>query len=213
MLNPTSEELQHEVEWVRCELHDGACQYVTAAMTILQAFRRRADAGTISADFTEFDVAIELMDRATVELRRVVRGLPSVQVGDGGIVKAVEQLIAECQDDSGIEVEFCCDGRFQELPHPLSVAILRIVQEALSNVRRHSQSSHVLVGLTEDMDSIDVQVQDWGVGFDPADSGRLGHGLKGIVYRARSLGGTASIDACPGKGSCIMVELPIHRPE
>jgi nitrate/nitrite-specific signal transduction histidine kinase len=77
------------------------------------------------------------------------------------------------------------------------------------NACRHSHSNRILVGLTQDHDRIGVQIQDWGTGFDPNGVGNCSHGLKSILYRAKSLGSTAIIDACRGEGTCIMVELPL----
>jgi two-component system sensor histidine kinase DegS len=204
----SSDGLEQDYDLIRHELHDGACQYVTAAMALLEAFRNRNGNG-ISNDFGDFDTALKHLNRASVELRRLVRGLSPLHLNDGGLLRSVEDLIAESRSSCGPEIEFCHDGEFDQLPPHWHVAIVRIVQECLANACRHSHSSHILVGLTQENDRIGIQVQDWGTGFDLKEVGDHGHGLKSIRYRAESLGGRAIVDACRGKGTCIMVELPL----
>jgi two-component system, NarL family, sensor histidine kinase DegS len=208
MPTPSSDDFERECDLIRHELHDGACQYVAAAMALLEAYRNR-NGGSMLADSGDFDTALKHLDRASVELRRLVRGLSPLHLNDEGILRSIEDLITESWSSCGPEIEFCHDGEFDQLPPHWHVAILRIVQECLANACRHSHSNHILVGLTQEKDRIGIQVQDWGTGFDLKEVGDHSHGLKSIRYRAESLGGGAIIDACRGKGTCIMVELPL----
>jgi signal transduction histidine kinase len=69
----------------------------------------------------------------------------------------------------------------------------------------------VLVGLTLDTDRVCVQVEDWGVGFTPGEARPGRFGLAGIRRRVEALGGTATIQSQPGRGTCVSVELPRTR--
>jgi signal transduction histidine kinase len=97
----------------------------------------------------------------------------------------------------------------------LQTAVFSIVQELLLNACRHSKSSHVLVGLTQDDDRAWIQVQDWGCGFDPQKvqphRAGLQRGLEGVRQVAQWLGGTVDIDSRPGAGTCIVVEIPLSQ--
>jgi two-component system sensor histidine kinase DegS len=208
MPTPSSDDLEQECDLIRHELHDGACQYITAAMALLDTFRNR-NGGSMLAGSADFDTALKHLDRASVELRRLVRGLSPLRLNDGGILKSIEDLITESRSSCGPTIEFYHDGEFDQLPPHWHAAILRIVQECLANACRHSHGNRILVGLTQENDGIGIQVQDWGTGFDLKEVGDRGHGLKSIRYRAESLGGTTIIDACRGKGTCILVELPL----
>ena len=208
MPTPSPDDLEQEFDLIRHELHDGACQYLTAAVALLEAFRNRNGNGVLN-DSGDFDTALTFLNRASVELRRLVRGLPPLHLDGGGVLKSVEHLIVESRSSCGPEIEFCHDGEFDQLPPNWHVAILRIVQECLANACRHSHSRRILVGLTQEKDSVGIQVQDWGIGFDLMEVEECSHGLKSIRYRAESLGGRANIDACQGKGTCIRVGLPL----
>jgi signal transduction histidine kinase len=204
--NPSNQPAQ-EYELLGTELHDGACQYILSAQMLLEAFRHSHSVA--DGDGRNLDMALELLARATVELRRLIHGLQPLRVTGECIEACLQRLIAENQSCGGPPVEFYHDGDFAQLPQPLVVAVLRIVQEALANARRHSKSPKVLLGLTRDEDCVSLQVQDWGLGFK-ADRVRLDcYGLKGICHRVALLGGTATIDSRPGQGTCITVEIPL----
>jgi signal transduction histidine kinase len=198
---------ESECEFIRNELHDGACQYVTAAMALLEAFRNRNVENFTDND--DFDAALHCLSRASAELRRLVRGLPALHLSDRGILHSVEQLLTESQSSSGPKIEFRHSGDLDRLPPEWHVPILRIVQECLANARRHSHGNRILVELTQDHKRIGIQVRDWGVGFDLKEAEGRGHGLKSIRCRAKSLGGTAAINASQGKGTCVLVEFPL----
>jgi signal transduction histidine kinase len=100
----------------------------------------------------------------------------------------------------------------RRLDPDLENAVFRIVQEALTNVERHSGADEGEVDLSERDGRLRIEVRDRGVGFDPlaVSDGRFG--LEGVQERARLAGGTASIESAPGKGTRVVVDLPITAP-
>jgi two-component system sensor histidine kinase DegS len=156
------------------------------------------------------DMALGVLQRAEVELRRIVRGIHPLQLNDTRRVAIVERLREENEIAGGPEIEWYLDAEFDEFPNTLRVAILRILQECLTNVRRHSMTNKVLVGVTQDDMSISIQVQDWGVGFDLETVQPKCYGLNGIRQRTKLLNGTVNIESCPGGGTCITVDLPLR---
>ena len=92
----------------------------------------------------------------------------------------------------------------------LEGTIFRIVQEALTNIKRHSKASRAEVKLSERDGMIRVEVRDWGVGFDPALVSKDRFGLEGIRKRAELMGGSAEIKTAPGEGTRVCVDLPIQ---
>jgi signal transduction histidine kinase len=91
--------------------------------------------------------------------------------------------------------------------------IYRIVQEGLTNARRHSHSDRILVSLKQRDNRLRIEIRDWGVGFDPQTVHENRFGLQGIRERARLLEGRCRIKSKPGKGTCIVVELPVTERE
>ena len=208
---PTEPEdaLKLEYEVIGCELHDGPCQYITSRKCCSKRYAIRgqhlhmttAVVSTWPLDFSE---------RAGVELRRLIRGLHPLQLHDTRVLAIVERLSDENKMDGGPEIEWCLEAEFDELSNDLRVAILRILQECLTNVRRHSRTSKVLAGITQDDRSVCIQVQDWGIGFDVEKTRPECLGLNGIRQRARLLNGTMTIESSPGEGTCITVDLPLR---
>jgi signal transduction histidine kinase len=127
------------------------------------------------------------------------------------IVVAIDRLIVDSRADGGPEIEFYDDIPIGKLPWELQAVVFPVVQELLLNACRHSKSKNVLVGLGQDDDRICIQVQDWGIGFDPAMVQSHEHGLKAIRQLVQWQGGTVNVDSRPREGTCIVVEIPLFR--
>jgi signal transduction histidine kinase len=91
----------------------------------------------------------------------------------------------------------------------LENALYRIVQEALTNACKHSKSKKVTVTMIQEEQDVRLEVQDWGIGFNP-EAVEKGHfGLEGIRQRVRLLGGRLTIESTPGSGTLVQVVVPI----
>ena len=99
--------------------------------------------------------------------------------------------------------------QFDRLEPLLEATVYRIVREAVTNLNRHSQSDRSEIRLTQVGDRLQIEIEDWGIGFDPAGVGKDRFGLQGIRERARLLGGRAVISSAPGKGTRVFVDLPV----
>lgn len=125
--------------------------------------------------------------------------------------EAVHRLIAISPACGRPEIEFYDDIPIDELPPEVQSVVFPVVLKLLMNARRHSRSKKVLVGLTLDDKQVCIQVQDWGVGFDSADSQSGKGGLQGVRDLVRWLNGTVEIDSLCGVGTCVIVEIPLSR--
>jgi signal transduction histidine kinase len=204
------QEQAEQREFIAYEIHDGACQYTAAAQMMFDAFRRE-QAGALSADWSHFDMGLEFLNHANEELRRLIHGLQPIQLAAGNLPMAIDSLINEVQTAGGPDIEFCHDVQADQIPPRLELAAFRIVQESLANSCRHSKTKGILVGLTQDEESLCIQVQDWGVGFDLKNIPRGHHGLEGIRQRVKLLKGIVTIQSDPGEGTLITVELPLKE--
>lgn len=192
------------------EIHDGFVQDATGAMMQLDAL---LDSGRIAEGRgrQEVDVALRLIRKAVAEARRLICGLRPPILEELGVVSAIEYLVDD-QPPGGPSIDLCVDVQFARLEPLLEGTIYRIVQEAITNVRRHSGSDRAEVRLTQEGDRLKMEVRDWGVGFDPNGIQGTRFGLRGISERARLLCGRARIDSSPGKGTRVLVDLPLARP-
>ena len=193
------------------ELHDGFAQQLTGAMMSLEVAARLA-ASTPEKAFAPMGDAMSLLRESIAESRRLVSGLRPPVLDQFGIVAAVEHLVGlnHCEDQLGIE--FVSRGRARRLAAPLENAVFRIVQETLTNIRRHSHSREASVELRLDDDLVSLEVRDWGVGFNPDSVQEACFGLRGIRERTRLLGGSAEIISRPGDGTIIRVSFPMIEP-
>lgn len=130
---------------------------------------------------------------------------------DLGLDTALQQLGRKFTTESGIGLEL--DQSVQrDVPAETKLAIYRIVQESLTNIMRHSEASKARVRVFETGDTIEVIIEDSGVGFDPKRVA-ASLGLSGMKERALSLGGEFGIDSAPGAGTRITVAIPLPSEE
>jgi len=189
------------------EIHDGPVQNMAAAHMRLQAllYSGRIPEGPTRDELTD---TMELVRKAVEETRHVINGLRPPILDDLGVVPAVEYLIAD-QSQGGPSITLSVEGEIYRLEPLLEGTIYRVVQEAIANVRRHSKSQRAEVRIARKGDWIELEIRDWGVGFDPANVEEKRLGLQGIRERARLLHGRAAIESAPGEGTRVTVDLPI----
>jgi signal transduction histidine kinase len=149
-----------------------------------------------------------------LNLRELVEQVKPIEIGPREIVAHLCNLIDRFQRDTGISVTFVCPT--EELPLPPNVAreTARILQEALVNVRKHSEARHVVVRLGLEKDCLKLSVDDDGRGFafsgrrsqQELDAARLGPLI--IKERVRSLGGALVVESTPGHGARLEISIP-----
>ncbi len=114
----------------------------------------------------------------------------------------------------GLTVHLVMDDEFSaEISVEVASQLLRIIQEALSNVRRHSDASQVIIQCLVEAEMLCVSISDNGRGFYPAQSAKAGkqhYGLQIMRERAESVGGTLRLDSQPGQGTRIVVRIPVN---
>ncbi len=193
---------------VAYDIHDGFVQTAAAAQMGLQA--------AIGAYKRDPDKALQLVVRSLHQLqqslaqvRTLMHGLRPVVLEESGLPAAVAQLVQDAEADSDVHVDWSSCVTFDRLSPALETSIFRIIQEGLTNAIHHSKSDRVSIAMKQTDRTIRVRIEDWGVGFNPAQP-KSGHfGLEGIRERTRLLGGAAKIETEPGKGTRIEVELPL----
>jgi signal transduction histidine kinase len=148
-------------------------------------------------------------------IRHFSRELRPLALEDLGLVPALQLLVNDLARADSLEADLEIEGQPQGLAPDLEVAIYRIVQEALQNVRKHADASKVSV-LAEFTDKgVALAVRDDGIGFiapsSPTDLASQGSfGLMGIEERAQLFGGELEIHSQPGHGTEIKVTLPLE---
>jgi signal transduction histidine kinase len=155
------------------------------------------------------DLGIRMVRDGNAEARRLIGGLRPPQLVEDGVLAAIRSLVEECEKRNQVKIEFRCDLERLRLPPMLENTVFRIVQEFLNNACRHSKSKKVNVELRQDSDRLRIKVRDRGVGFEVDRVGEGHFGLEGIRERAKVCGGHAVIKSSLGRGTDVVVELPL----
>ena len=139
----------------------------------------------------------------------------SAEIRSLSIIPALTSYVQEFGNNNGIKVRFDYPKPFPQLSPVAELQLLRIAQEALTNVRRHALATEVEVILSENgKEAIELVVKDNGRGFtltDLDESPPGYHGLNIIRERAETLGGRLNISTAPGEGTALAVTLPLEK--
>ncbi len=199
---------ERERKLLAYEIHDGFIQDVVGAKLITESMHHEMEKQKCSS-LPQLEIVRELLGKAINEGRRMISDLRPMIIDEQGIIVAIQYLISEARPEGELEVTFHHETRFDRLPPLLENVIFRIVQEALTNVRRHSQAGKAEVNVTQDSDQVFIEIRDNGIGFDRAQVPDDRFGLRGIEERARLFEGSAVIESTVGEGSRVFVELPL----
>ena len=200
------------------ELHDEAGQRLTALALGLQALSDVLPPGSDANRRTE--QLRSLADSLAHELHALAVRLRPKTLDDFGLEAALTAFAEEWSASSGIAVAVHAAVTDQRLSLEIESAVYRIVQEALTNVGRHSAATRASVVIERRDGSVVAIVEDDGKGFDvgavarqvaaPQRDGSTQLGLLGVRERAALLGGSVDIESTPGKGTTLFVRIPIH---
>ena len=191
------------------ELHDIVAHHLS--MIAVQSEAARLTSPKLSADARgRFEAIAATARDALTETRRLLGVLREDVPGDAERAPqpGLDQVatLVDTARDAGSNVRLILQGKVVELPAGVDLAAYRIVQEALTNARRHAQGADVDVEITYRDGAVQLRIRDYGPG--PADQMIAGHGIVGMRDRAAIAGGTFSCGATEGGGFAVDVELP-----
>jgi len=194
------------------EIHDELGQALTALKLDLRWIESRLPA-TNSGPLRVGEVSLTQRIDQTMEIvRRIATELRPSVLDQLGLEAAIEWLVREASKRTGIEITLQAE-EFTRLPDHIASHAFRIIQEALTNVTRHSRASKVEVTVRHTGNAILLGVEDNGVGFQPQSlSGIRSLGLVGMRERAMACGGTLMVRGEPGEGTAIVVAIPVPEP-
>jgi PAS domain S-box-containing protein len=198
----------HERQLIAYDIHDGLAQDLAAAVMQFEAFGYLKDSDTKEAA-NAYRAGLAMLRQSHAETRRLISGVRPPVLDESGVLAAISHLVNERRPGKDPKIEVRNKVTFKRLAAILENAIYRIVQEALTNACKHSQSPMVRVSLVQKGERLLIEVRDWGLGFDPEAVRENRFGLAGIRQRASLLGGSFHIKSKPGKGSVVVVELPV----
>lgn len=189
------------------ELHDGLAQDLWFAKLKVGRLAALPDLGPEATLLcAELDDAI---DSGLAEARQAVMALRFGHEPDASFGELMGRYVDDFADRFGLRAEFTCDDDVPRLETRVEAELLRIAQEALSNVRRHADATVVWVRIGVDVGRVVVSVRDNGRGFDPAAAGSSGFGLSSMAERAALAGGRLTIASRPFDGTLVSVDVAL----
>jgi signal transduction histidine kinase len=150
------------------------------------------------------------------EIYELIENLGSHDGANADLGSRLQSCVGSFRARCDIDVTLEVDGDHGPVSESLEIALFRIVQEALSNVRCHSGAEHVAVGVHFTPDEVVCEITDDGAGFSLKEVGttrrrREPFGLRGMQERARLLDGECAIDSVPGQGTRVRAKIPVWR--
>ncbi|MBW2345989.1 MAG: PAS domain S-box protein, partial [Deltaproteobacteria bacterium] len=205
--------LEKDRRQIAMELHDHVGQILTSLKMNIEMIHRKLQPDQRELG-TQITAAQEITIQAIKDVKNVSHGLWPATIDALGVASSLRELFNEIQQQTDMEIRFFSRGipkRFEEVKE---LAIYRIVQESLTNVVRHARAKNVFVNLVKKDEKLSLSVEDDGVGFDQDKvmkplkrKGPLG--LLIMRERAVQLDGEFTIESQPGKGTHLLVEMPL----
>jgi len=195
------------------ELHDSLGQYLTATKINLDLLAQS------DPHSKRLDEAQQLLERAISDTRTLSHLLHPPLLDEAGLASAATWYVEGFGQRSGIKVSLELPSNFERLPSPVETTLFRILQEALTNVHRHSRSSAVDVQLGIEDSTVELRIRDYGKGIPEITLERfrrngtnVGVGLAGIRERIKELGGELEIQS-KDPGTLLRVVIPLAAGE
>jgi len=192
------------------ELHDDLGQALT---THLLALRNLQEDLSIPVEtmFERLQSLYEQSYELSVKVRRLARDLRPPVLDTLGLKVAMQTYCAEFTRRTHLLVIFEADAALPDLQDAYNITLYRTLQEALTNVVKHAQATQVWVDLSLEDDTINLTVQDNGIGISAEKSGSKGIGLAGLVERITIAGGTLNISSAPKRGTILSAQFPLEN--
>lgn len=202
-----------ERERIARELHDGLAQVLGYINTQTLAVKKLLESERIADARSELDAMGAVSREVYGDVREAIVGL---RTAPKGLVPTIREYLSRLprMDGCKVELEVEDDAEAVALVPSTEIQLVRIAQEALSNVRKHAGASHVQVIVEADEEAVAVRIVDDGHGFDPLLLDRTGwprFGLQTMRERAQAIGGTFDVVSAPGEGTSIAVHVPVTQ--
>ena len=201
--------LSRERDRIGMELHDGVIQSVYAVGMKLEILRGRFP--MTPEQETQYAGILDDLNQIIEDIRLYIRDLRTARDEQATFKQRLENLARHFRDFAHVDVTVDVPSSLRVLNDRQRHSLTQIVREALSNVARHAQATHVTVKVREVGNWLKLTVEDNGRGFDPATvQDPASFGLRNMQQRAIRLGGTFTIDSAPDEGTRIIVQVPFR---
>ena len=207
---------EEERQRISRDIHDGPAQSLTNIVIKCEVCEKLFD---IDSERTKKEVSeLKGLARDSLkEIREIIFDLRPMSLDDLGLVPTLEQYTAKFTRDNEIEVVLNSYNRGLEIDPVIEVAVFRIIQEALNNIKKHSQANRCIINLAIEENFLIAQIIDNGIGFNIQDikdskypsEYDSGFGIANMKQRAELLKGILTIQSKQGRGTAIALKVPL----
>lgn len=193
------------------ELHDGLGQHLLLIKNSTELVRRKMK--DTAKEKERMGEITDIAANAIQEVRSITSNLRPVGLDRLGLETALRIMIERISRHAEIEADLQLEALSGDYDEAYTIAIFRLVQEAVNNVIKHAQATHLSVYADCDSQGLSITIKDDGHGFNPATCDRRidgsGMGLTGMEERSKLLGGSLSVKSTPGQGTRIEIRFPL----
>jgi len=190
------------------EIHDSVGQKLTLASLYTQQLAYENKAPQINDKIENIG---NIINTSLAELRQLSKSLTDDSISESGIAELVQQECTKVNDLKKCTVSFSSDQKIQPLPYQVKSILLRIVQEFLQNSIKHSDCKNIQVALRSNESALILNLKDDGKGFELKDTKGKGIGLSNMKKRTELIGGSCYIDSSAGKGTTLIITIPLQQ--
>ena len=201
-----------ERERLAQEMHDSLAQVLGYLHLKAQATKRHLNGGELARADDELADMASLAHEAYLDVREAILGLRETVSPSRGIVGTLREYLLKFRRQAGITAEIEVEGDIEpQFPPEAEVQLVRVIQEALTNVRKHARANSARIRIASGPDEIGISIEDKGRGFDPAiltdEMPRFG--VRTMRERVERVGGRFQIESSPGHGTTVRIYLPV----
>jgi signal transduction histidine kinase len=194
------------------ELHDRLAQELGTLNLKASITEERLSSGQIAQAQASLLELKQIAREAYTDARETIFSLRTTASSELGLLPTLREYMAEYRAHYGVDARLVTDESLPEFPADVGIQIIRIIQEALTNVRKHARASKAWVRFEQDGGRVRISVEDDGQGFDPAqvmEEGQRYFGLQIMRERAESIGGDLELDSRAGQGTRVVIRMPL----
>ena len=202
---------EDERRTIALELHDDFGQHLTAINANALALQSASDFDQVNDDAERITASVQqLVDR----VRQLLRRLRPYPDGAKSIIETMDSLVADVRGAHGesIAVDMTTKGNLDEVPEEIAMVVFRVVQEALTNIKKHAKADSILILLQVSEQTLEVKVVDNGTVTDLSQLSP-GFGISGMEERAAIVGGNIQITVNGEHGLCVAATFPLANSE
>lgn len=191
------------------EIHDNIGQKLSLAKLRLITL----DIGESKIIRENLDQAANMIGESINDLSDISRSMSSEMILGNGLLRALEFETEQMQKSGKYKIELKVKGDSRFMEAKMELVLFRIVQEALNNIMKHSDASHIKITMNFSETALLLDIRDNGKGFQLEGNIYKGSGLNNMQKRALALNGKFNISSTPGEGTTIHLKIPMHESE